>query len=129
MSARCCSRRARSVLRARWGSAAGLVRRRQGVGAALYPAAEPTITFDTTVDPVRYVGYIWTHGPEFTRSARCEDSEGSIETMRANATWLDTRDEAGMVSADRTTITGVFRAEGANGSFYVESQYTITRLD
>jgi hypothetical protein len=84
------------------------------------------LTFDTTVDPVRYRGVIYSQGPEFEVVEDCGDG-GSTRTHRAANTWLLVESgEARTVSGDRRSIVGAYRVESGVG-FFVESNYTITR--
>jgi hypothetical protein len=84
------------------------------------------LTFDTTVDPVRYSGVIYSQGPEFEVVEDCGDG-GSTRTHRAANTWLLVESgEARTVSGDRRSIVGAYRVESGVG-FFVESNYTITR--
>jgi hypothetical protein len=53
---------------------------------------------------------------------------GSTRTHRAANTWLLVQpDEVRTVSADRNSVVGTYRTESGAG-FYVESNYTITRI-
>jgi hypothetical protein len=86
------------------------------------------LNFDTTVNPVRYFGVIYTQGPEFQVVESCGGGEPSTRTHRATNVWLLLDpDEARTVSGDRRSIVGTYRNENANG-FFVESNYSITRI-
>lgn len=82
--------------------------------------------FDTTVNPVRYYGLIYTQGPDFQVSTVCT-SDPDTRTHRAANTWLILEpDEALAVSADRRSIVAIDRDVTSVGS-YIETNYTITR--
>lgn len=82
--------------------------------------------FDTTADPVRYYGVIYTQGPEIQVVESC-GGEPSTRTHRAANTWLLLEpNEARAVSADRTSIVDTYRS--GIGDFYIERNYTITRV-
>jgi hypothetical protein len=85
------------------------------------------LRFDTTVNPVRYHGLIYTQGPEFEVQGNCGGDPVEPRTHRATNTWLllESQDALG-VSADGRSITGTYRNEASVG-FYIQSDYTITR--
>jgi hypothetical protein len=83
------------------------------------------LRFDTTVNPVRYSGLIYTAGPEFEVTTTCEGTD--TRTHRATNTWLLIEpDDALAVSSDGRSITGTDRDETSVGS-YIQVDYTITR--
>jgi hypothetical protein len=85
------------------------------------------LVFNATVNPVRYTGVIFTQGPEFEVFEDCGEG-GSTRTHRAANTWLLVQpDEVRTVSADRNSVVGTYRTESGAG-FYVESNYTLTRI-
>jgi hypothetical protein len=85
--------------------------------------------FDTTRNPVGYYGVIYTQGPDFESSERCAGGDGSIRIQRAANTWLLLDpDEARAVSADRRSIVGTHRFDSDVGA-YIETNYTMTRID
>ena len=87
------------------------------------------LRFDTTTEPVRYSGVIYTQGPEFEVTESCGGGEPSTRTQRAASTWvLVQQAEPEPVSGDRRSITGMYRNEAGNGFFY-QSSYTITRQE
>jgi hypothetical protein len=86
------------------------------------------LVFDVTTSPVRYSGVIYTQGPEFQVAEQCSGGDGSTRTHRATNTWLlVNQGESRTVSGDRRSITGTYRVESGVG-FYIESRYTITRI-
>ncbi len=86
------------------------------------------LSFDTAPNPVRYSGVIYTQGPEIQVVESCGD-ESSTRTQRAANTWLLFNPaDAQAVSGDRRSIVGSYRVE-SGGGFYIESKYTITRID
>ncbi len=85
------------------------------------------LNFDTTVNPVRYSGVIYTQGPEIQVVEQCGGGDSSTRTHRATNTWLLINPgEARTVSGDRRSIVGTYRVESGVG-FFIESNYTITR--
>jgi hypothetical protein len=86
------------------------------------------LRFDTTLNPVRYSGLIYTQGPEFEVSETCGDGSDT-RTHRATNTWLLLESQDALaVSSDRRSITGTDRDESSNG-FYIQVDYTITRIE
>jgi hypothetical protein len=84
------------------------------------------LRFDTTVNPVRYSGLIYTQGPEFEVTTTCDET--GTRTHRATNTWLLIESEDALaVSSDRRSITGTDRDENSVG-FYIQRNYTITRI-
>jgi hypothetical protein len=87
---------------------------------------ESELRFDTTVNPVRYSGLIYTQGPELEVFETCGDG-GNTRIHRATNTWLLLESQDALpVSSDRRSITGTDRNENSNG-FYIQVDYTITR--
>jgi hypothetical protein len=85
------------------------------------------LRFDTTVNPVRYSGVIYTQGPEFEVVGDCGDGS-STRTHRAANTWLLIEPgDARPVSGDRRSIVDTYRVEAATLGAFIESKYTITR--
>jgi hypothetical protein len=89
---------------------------------------ESELRFDTTVNPVRYSGVIYTQGPEFEVFETCGDG-GDTRIHRAANTWLLLEPEDALpVSSDRRSITGTDRDVSGVGS-YIQVDYTITRIE
>jgi hypothetical protein len=88
---------------------------------------ESELRFDTTSNPARYSGLIYTQGPEFQVATSCGEATDT-RTHRAANTWLLLEsDEALPVSPDGQSITGTDRDETSVGS-YIQVDYTITRI-
>jgi hypothetical protein len=88
---------------------------------------ESELRFDATGNPARYSGLIYTQGPEFEVSGTCGEG-GDTRTQRATNTWLLLESQDALaVSSDRRSITGTYRNESSVG-FYIQSDYTITRI-
>jgi len=91
-------------------------------------ARDSQLLFDTTVDPVQYHGLMYTYGPELEVPANC-DGEMSTVTHRAITTWFFwAPNEAKAVSPDRRSIAGKYREDDSAFNFYIESNYTLTRI-
>jgi hypothetical protein len=86
------------------------------------------LIFDATTSPVRYNGVIFTQGPEFQVVEQCGGGGSSTRTHKATNTWLLVQPGASLsVSGDRRSIAGTYRT-GSGVGFYIESRYTITRI-
>ena len=95
-------------------------------------AHDSHLTFDTTVGPVLYGGYLFTRGPAFEYEAKCDENTFTNTRAPTNVWFVLDPGEYLAVSADRRTITGTYRTvtpfPDLGYDFVQESNYTATRI-